>query len=865
MKVRSKIMVGFGLVLAFIVALAAVTLILMSSITSSLHEINDRSQFQAILKNAVDDLDAGRIQANVLIAITESSAETYDRAVQNYESAYANLGLLRELAVEREVLQEFVPQIDVIDSNFITWRNSLDALNVNKNQLTETRNGVTVIGNEVSGVAHTLYDEMIQSLKSEAQSEAEPSVFIRRADRIDAANDIDMGIYQARLVAVRMLNFYDTSELDNVLALIEELNSQITSFVASSSQQAHRDLGNRIADGFGRYVDELNAFIALVRSHEVNEANMRAAAANTEAAFTAIVSDSDDGLSDAIASADASSSTAMWVSAFMAGLAVLFGIIAALIITKSITAPVNKIVKLISELLRGNTNINLNQADVTRDEIGQMTGDIFSLINIIKSIIDDLSLLAKEVNVNGDMDYQIASDKYSGAYKAMIDGVNEVCGSYASDLKDFVHTLSEVNDGNFNVKAKVLPGKKIVLTENLNMLTTSLHGIEDQILSIATDAANGQLDKRVDTSKYKGEWAIIFDNLNMLVTSVAEPLSEIKYCLEKISKGEFNSSIQGKYKGEFDAAVRALVATNEITMSYIGEISDVLKSLSQGDLTVSINRDYIGDYAPIKSALSEITNSLNKSMSEISSAAEQVLSGAQQIAQSAMHLADGTSKQAAVVEELTASVDVINEKTKQNAENAKVASSLSQQSSEKAVSGNDEMKSMVLTMEDIKISSDNISKIIKIIEDIAFQTNLLALNAAVEAARAGEHGKGFAVVAEEVRTLAGRSQTAAKDTTGQIEESIDKVNSGVSTANETATSLDAIVSDVQQVSSLISDIASMSEEQANSIAEVNVGIAEIARVVNENSSTSQESAAAAEELNSQAEVMKQLVSFFKLR
>ena len=228
-------------------------------------------------------------------------------------------------------------------------------------------------------------------------------------------------------------------------------------------------------------------------------------------------------------------------------------------------------------------------------------------------------------------------------------------------------------------------------------------------------------------------------------------------------------------------------------------------------------------------------------------------------------LSQGATEQASSIEELSASIEQVSSQTKTNAENANKANNLAEQAKNYAITGNTQMQGMLKAMDDINESSSNINKIIKVIDDIDFQTNILALNAAVEAARAGQYGKGFAVVAEEVRTLAGRSANAAKETTALIEDSIKKVVEGTRIAKETADALEKIVDQVKTVSDLVSDINSASNEQATAIAQIDQGIMQVSQVVQENSATSEQSAAASEELSGQAEVLRDLVGKFKLK
>ena len=350
----------------------------------------------------------------------------------------------------------------------------------------------------------------------------------------------------------------------------------------------------------------------------------------------------------------------------------------------------------------------------------------------------------------------------------------------------------------------------------------------------------------------------------IITRSIAKPLSNIETCLLEMQNGNF-AKMEGDYGGEFNTVKSAVNTTADTTLSYIEEIAVILSAISKGDLTVNISREYIGSYAPIKDALHIILNSLNATMSEIINATEQVVSGSEQISQSAMHLREGAAKQTHALDELSEAVSTIHSKAEQASTNANDANKWANNSEESAQVGGIAVQALTANMLKIKESSESISQVFKIVDDIAFQTNLLALNASVEAARAAEYGKGFAVVAEEVRTLAGRSKESVSETTTIVKEDIESVERGLKATNEVVSSFEAISGDIGKISEIVSQIANLSSEQLIFISSVHDSVSEVSGVATNNSSIAQESAASSEELNAQAEMLRKMVSFFKLR
>lgn len=487
-------------------------------------------------------------------------------------------------------------------------------------------------------------------------------------------------------------------------------------------------------------------------------------------------------------------------------------------VIRKILQPLRKMNEVTELLAQGQTDLEFDLD--SKDEIGQLARSIRIMVSHIRLLVTDARSLS-EAAVQGRLETRADASRHEGDFRKVVEGVNSTLDSVIIPLNVAAKYVEEISLGKIPEKiSDEYQGDFNVIKVNLNRCIDAVNALIADAVMLSNAAVEGRLSVRADVTRHQGDFSKIVRGVNATLDSVLSPIQVLQIHLERLSKG---------------------------------------------DLTVYISEEYHGDHALLKNSLAMTLDALNDILAQVAAASHQVQIGSGELSSASQTVSQGSTQSAASIEEISASMAELASQTKQNAENASMANQLASGARLTADTGNKQMESMVAAMNEIEGASRNISKIIKVIDEIAFQTNLLALNAAVEAARAGIHGKGFAVVAEEVRNLAARSAKAAKETTDMIENTITKVSQGSLIATETQKSLKEIVIAATRVSDLVSEINIASNEQAHGLLQVNQGISQLDAVTQQNSAAAEEAAAGSEQLSGQASLLIDAIGKFRIK
>jgi methyl-accepting chemotaxis protein len=399
----------------------------------------------------------------------------------------------------------------------------------------------------------------------------------------------------------------------------------------------------------------------------------------------------------------------------------------------------------------------------------------------------------------------------------------------------------------------------------VNEMVSAHIDIETQIIDCVRRFAEGDFDATL--KQMPGQLAFINEGVDSVRENFRRVIADMDRAARALMDGDFERPVQNiSAKGQFANLFEAMERVRASLFSVTTEIGRLSTAMMQGELDVQIDPTaYRGGYRRIIESFDAAFDGLNGAFARMGTQIQQVAQTVEQMSQSSQSLATNSQIQSSSVDQVSSSAEETDEQVKSNAAAATTASQLVTGASEVAEGGKAKINEMVQAMEGIRASSQDIAKIIKVIDEIAFQTNLLALNAAVEAARAGQHGRGFAVVAQEVRNLAGRSAKAARETSDLIEDASTRVQAGVKIADETSRAFVSIADDILKVKSLVRDIATASGEQSRGVAQINLAIGEVAKSALSTSQQAEELAASAAEMQAATESMLAEVGRFRLR
>jgi len=483
----------------------------------------------------------------------------------------------------------------------------------------------------------------------------------------------------------------------------------------------------------------------------------------------------------------------------------------------------------------------------------------------LKNLIEDANLLS-DAALAGKLSTRADANRHQGDFRKIIGGVNATLDAVVTPLNVAAGYVDSLAKGIVPPKiTDQYQGDFNTIKLNLNACIDAINALLIDAAMLSNAAAEGQLSTRADASKHLGDYRKVVDGVNSTLDSVIGPLNVAAGYVDRISKGDIPPKITDTYNGDFNTIKNNLNTCIDAVDNLVSDANMLAHAASEGRVTVRADATrHQGDFRKVVEGVNQTLETIVQPIIVTKQSAETINTAAKEIAQGNADLSQRTEEQASSLEETSSSMEELASTVKQNAENAKQANQLANAASQIAIKGGQVVDQVVVTMSDINASSRKIEDIISVIDGIAFQTNILALNAAVEAARAGEQGRGFAVVAAEVRTLAQRSASAAKEIKELINASVEKTSAGTTLVENAGVTMQEVVSSVKRVTDIIGEIAAASTEQSAGIDQVNKAIIQMDEVTQQNSALVEQAAAAAESLLEQAQELTNVVSVFQV-
>ncbi len=540
------------------------------------------------------------------------------------------------------------------------------------------------------------------------------------------------------------------------------------------------------------------------------------------------------------------------------GLVISFICLMLFVVGRNITRSMKSATKIADSIANGELDNDINAT--SNDETGQLLRSLKTMqTNLDKSIRKErrtanASNRIKQALDNSSNNIMLANKDDQVIY------INNAMGHYLEKYDaDFRTSLPEADHdetiGNTIDKFMTDPAHKQDILENTDENMVFNLTVGTRTLRVTTSLVYNENKERIGKVL---EWK---DRTRQVAIE-----EEIKTIVTASLSGDLSQRIEVEDKYGFHKMLsQGINDLVDVCERVIKETGEVMGSIAIGDLTHNISCDYEGSFGDLKDDINLTVGNLTQIMSEIASSAGTVMTVSREIAQGNSNLSQRTEEQSSSLEETASSMEQMTSTVRQNAENARQADQLAASAREQAEQGGTVVHDAVNAMSEITESSRKIADIIGVIDEIAFQTNLLALNAAVEAARAGEQGRGFAVVATEVRNLAGRSATAAKEIKELIKDSVVKVKEGSKLVNKSGETLVDINTSVNQVSNIIAEIANASEEQSVGIEQVNKAIGHIDEMNQQNAALVDKAACSARTMDEQTSTLNELVGFFTVK